>query len=65
MHRADYHRVLYKETIRLGVKMRLDCDILKVDCETPCATTALGEEIYADVIIGADGMLLQFDSSIE
>ena len=58
MHRADYHQVLYKETIRLGAKLRLGCDILDVDCEIPCATTAPGDTIYADVIIGADGNYL-------
>lgn len=57
MHRADYQYVLADEARRLGVVMRLGCDVVDVDSseESPSVTLADGEVVRGDVIIGADG----------
>ena len=55
--RADYQRVLVDEAERLGVELRLGCDVERVECrdDVPIATLADGETFRADVIVGADG----------
>ena len=55
MHRADYHRALINEARRLGARIRLDCDVVTVNCDEPYVVLSTGEKIVADVIIGADG----------
>ena len=55
--RKDYQRVLVDEAERLGVILRLGCDVQSADCRDsgPSVTLADGEVIMADVIVGADG----------
>lgn len=58
MHRADYQRVLANEARRLGANLRLDCDVVKVECNElrPAVVLASGERLEADVVVGADGL---------
>lgn len=57
MHRADYQRVLVEEAERLGVEIRLGCDVVSVKCEYPPeARLADGQVVVGDVIVGADGL---------
>ena len=58
MHRADYQGVLEKEARRLGAKFQLGAEVAKVDCndDRPTVTLASGEQLYADVIVGGDGL---------
>ena len=55
IHRADYHRVLYDEALRLGVTVRLNADVRTADFESPAVYLDTGESIDADVVIVADG----------
>ena len=63
IHRADYLRLLADEVRRLGVEMRLDCQVTKIHCSAPYAELANGGRVQADVIIGADGKTAVFASS--
>jgi salicylate hydroxylase len=56
IHRADYHLVLLNEAKRRGAKIRLGCEITDIDFNAPYAITSEGEVLYADAIIGADGL---------
>ena len=56
VHRADYLRVLVDEAWRLGVEIRLGCQVTKIQSSAPYVDLANGERVQADVIIGADGM---------
>ncbi|KAJ2903507.1 hypothetical protein MKZ38_009729 [Zalerion maritima] len=56
VHREDYLRVLYNEAQRSGVSVMFNCDIAKVEPETPSVTLNTGMIIKGDVIIGADGI---------
>jgi salicylate hydroxylase len=55
IHRAEYHETLYDEFVRLGGEIRLGCDVQKFSFDEPSVTTADGEEIQGDVVVGADG----------
>ncbi|KAF2101149.1 putative salicylate hydroxylase [Rhizodiscina lignyota] len=72
IHRADYHRFLYDETIRRGVRTHLGVEIESVDftIDQASVTTKSGQKFYGDVVVGADGLwsktrslLLQHDAS--
>lgn len=55
IHRADYHRVLLDEALRLGVTIRLDSNVQSADFESPSVTLDTGASIDADVVVVADG----------
>lgn len=58
MHRADYQRVLAEEANRLGAQFRFGAEVVKVDCfdRRPNVTLANGEQLDADLVVGADGL---------
>lgn len=58
MHRADYQRVLADEARRLGARFRFGADVVKIDSSDERATVTLadGEELTADIVVGADGL---------
>lgn len=58
IHRADYQDVLLQEARRLGVGIRLGVDVISIDCDTeqPAAILRDGQRLYADVVVGADGL---------
>ncbi|KAJ5925068.1 Salicylate hydroxylase [Penicillium verhagenii] len=56
IHRADYHRVLRDEATRLGAKIRLASEVISADSKTTSVLLASQERLYADIIIGADGL---------
>lgn len=62
IHRVDYQRILHEEALCLGVKIRLGCDVLDVQCSAQSPTVHLsgGEPAVADVVIGADGEILAY-----
>lgn len=57
VHRADLHTVLLEEAQRLGVVIRLNSNILKINTASakPSIMLSTGETFECDVIIGADG----------
>lgn len=58
IHRADYFRVLVEEARRLGVTIRVNCAVTRIDCSNAPISVgnSLGPDIEADVVIGADGL---------
>ncbi|KAA8646339.1 hypothetical protein EYZ11_009901 [Aspergillus tanneri] len=56
MHRADYHNVLLKEAKRLGAVVQLNSEVVAVDIANSSVLLASQERVYADIIIGADGL---------
>ncbi|RAH46603.1 FAD/NAD(P)-binding domain-containing protein [Aspergillus brunneoviolaceus CBS 621.78] len=59
IHRADYHRVLYEEAVRLGAEVRLGVAVEGVDFEGPAVLLVGGERVRGDVVLGADGLWSQ------
>ena len=66
MHRADYQRVLVDEARRLGAQLRLGADVVKVECNNrrPSVILGDGEEITADIVVGADGLRSEVRTSV-
>ena len=58
IHRADYFRVLVKETRRLGVGIKVNCAVTRINCSNAPISVgnSAGPDILADVVIGADGL---------
>ncbi|EAW12904.1 putative salicylate hydroxylase [Aspergillus clavatus NRRL 1] len=56
IHRADYHQILLDQAQSLGVEIRLDAAVERVDVEETAVVLVGGEVIAGDVIIGADGL---------
>ena len=58
IHRADYFRVLVHEARRLGVCIKVNCAVLRIDCSNAPVLVGIfkGPDIQADVVIGADGI---------
>jgi salicylate hydroxylase len=57
IHRADYHTLLLNEAERLGVEVLTDAEVVSVSFEDhPSVTLRDGREIFADVVVGADGL---------
>ncbi|KAH9924441.1 uncharacterized protein B0H18DRAFT_1012193 [Fomitopsis serialis] len=57
MHYADFRRVLYETAVTSGANLRGDAKVVTVDLsgERPSVTLESGEQVTADVIVGADG----------
>lgn len=49
--------MLYQAALDKGATIRLGCQVVSVDEQTPSVTLKSGEVVHGDVIIGADGML--------
>ena len=47
--------MLLSLALESGVEIDFDCEVIDVDPTKPTVTLASGEEIGADIIIGADG----------
>ena len=61
IHRADYFNVLVMEARRLGIQIRLNCAVSKIDWRSDGQVLVIikdsaGLDIRADVVIGADGL---------
>lgn len=55
LHRADLHSTLLKEAKRLGVAIRLNSHISRINPSEPSVELSSGEKYNADAILGADG----------
>ncbi|KAK3117917.1 hypothetical protein LTR53_000209 [Teratosphaeriaceae sp. CCFEE 6253] len=55
-HRGDYHEVFLKAVRDAGVPILMGHEVVAFDEGKPSVTLAGGEEIEADVVIGADGI---------
>ena len=58
IHRADYFGVLVQEAKGLGVIIRVNCAVTRINCSKAPITVgnSAGSDIEADVVIGADGL---------
>ena len=56
MHRADLQRLLVQAAEKLGVRIRLDSAIRRIDFSTPSIELQSGETLLFDAIFGADGL---------
>ena len=58
IHRADYFRVLVKEAKRLGVCIKVNCAVTRINCSNVPVSVgnSAGPDIQAEVVIGADGL---------
>ena len=52
---ADLYDVLYDAAVQRGAKIRYEASVQEIDIEESKIYLATGEEISADVIVGADG----------
>lgn len=54
-HRADYHKILWDEAVRLGSEVKLNALVQNIDFEKNEVQLQDGSVFSGDVIIGADG----------
>jgi salicylate hydroxylase len=55
-HRAELHRVLHHEAVRMGTHVHLNARVETIDFEAGRATLTTGEVFEADLIVGCDGL---------
>lgn len=55
VHRVDFHTCLLQEAKRLGVLIKLDAGIIRIDFTKPAVISHSGEVYKADLVLGADG----------
>ena len=55
-HRGDYHEVFLQAVRDAGIDILMDHEVVSFDEFKPSVTLASGEEVTADVIVGADGI---------
>lgn len=58
LHREDYHRVLMDQASRIGVRISLDSHVLSMSDDGKSVTLQNGKTLYADVVVGADGLCI-------
>ncbi len=56
VHRADFHKALMRKAKDLGVHLRLNSFVDKIDFTKPSCTLKSGEQLDADLILGCDGL---------
>ncbi|KIX06436.1 uncharacterized protein Z518_04412 [Rhinocladiella mackenziei CBS 650.93] len=57
IHRADYHKILVDQAVRLGVVIQLNSFVTGIDFEQPAVYIKnRSKPFLADLIIGADGL---------
>jgi len=55
-HRGDYHQAFIDRVTELGILIQMGSEIVAIDESKPSVTLKTGEIIFADVVIGADGI---------
>ena len=55
-HRGDYHEVFLQAVRDAGIEILMDHEVVSFDEFKPSVTLASGEEVTADVVVGADGI---------
>jgi salicylate hydroxylase len=55
-HRGDYHDTFLRAVRDAGIEMNVGCEVVAFDEDKPSITLADGREIFADLIVGADGI---------
>ncbi|KIX10233.1 uncharacterized protein Z518_01314 [Rhinocladiella mackenziei CBS 650.93] len=56
VHRADYHNVLIEEFRRLGGSVKTNSEVIGIDFVKPMIQIRGQHDVYADLVIGADGV---------
>jgi salicylate hydroxylase len=55
-HRGDYHDTFLRAVREAGIEMNVGSEVVAFDEDNPSITLADGRKIYADLIVGADGI---------
>ena len=55
-HRGEYHEVFLQAVRDAGIEILMDREVVAFDEHKPSVTLSTGEEITADVVVGADGI---------
>lgn len=55
-HRGDYHDTFLRAVRDAGIELNTGCEVIAFDEDKPSITLADGREIFADLIVGADGI---------
>jgi salicylate hydroxylase len=58
IHRADYQQILWDAAELNGVDLRLGVEVVGIDFDTCTLKIRDGDDLQADVIVGADGMTI-------
>ncbi len=56
LHRVDVQRALVSRATELGVEIRLGAKVSDIDFTLPAVTLQSGEQLHADLLVGADGL---------
>jgi salicylate hydroxylase len=64
IHRADYQKILYDAAIELGVHVLLGSPIEAVEESGPIVILKSGQQLSADLVVGADGIRSRTRKSI-
>jgi salicylate hydroxylase len=60
IHRADLQLAMFERAKQLGVGFMFDALVTKYDLESPSVTLSNGDQIDGDLIVAADGKILDF-----
>ncbi|KAH7064443.1 salicylate hydroxylase [Paraphoma chrysanthemicola] len=55
-HRGDYHEEFLKRVTELGIEVRMGCNVVSYDENTPSLSLSNGEVHRADIVVAADGI---------
>lgn len=64
IHRADYQKILYEAAIELGVRVLLRSPVESVKESGPTVVLRNGQQLVADLVVGADGICSRTRSSV-
>lgn len=56
LHRVDVQRALVERAKEVGANVRLGAKVVDIDFDGPALTLEHGEELSADLLVGADGL---------
>lgn len=67
IHRAHFLDALYTRAVELGVEVRFGARVVDydIDHDSAQAVTSAGEKFGGDLIVAADGELLEFARSVD
>jgi salicylate hydroxylase len=64
IHHADYQKILYDAAIELGIRVLLESPVETVDEHGPIVVLKNGQQLSADLVVGADGIRSRTRKSI-
>lgn len=55
LQHSELYDILYEAAIELGAQVRFNANVVELDTEGAAVRLETGEELSADVLVGADG----------